>query len=166
MKGFWRDAAVRNFVAHACAVIVGGYFLYAAYGKILDPRQFAIDIKNYQIMPEPLLNLPALFMPWWEVAAAIAFIVPKTRRAGAIIISGMLLLFIGMIGYSAIYKGLDISCGCTGKHSSKAGWFSIIRNLLLLAATFGSVYLYSVRTRLATGRCLVGMQAQPAEQPA
>ncbi len=166
MNGFQRDAAIRNFVAHACAVIVGGYFLYAAFGKILDPRQFVIDIKNYRIMPEPWLNLPALFMPWWEVAAAIALIIPRTRRAGAIIISGLLVLFIGMIGYSAIYKGLDISCGCTGKHSSKAGWLSIFRNLLLLAATVASVYLYSVRARLAAGGCLVGMQAQPAEQPA
>jgi hypothetical protein len=40
-----------------------------------------------------------------------------------------------------LYKGLDVECGCTGKNSSKAGWLTIGRNVLLLAMTAAAVYL-------------------------
>ncbi len=130
----------KAFLAHMCALFVGGFFIYAAYGKIVEPRQFAIDIRNYRILPEVLLHLPALFLPWWEVAAAAMLVIPKTRRAGAILICGLLVVFIAMIGYSAIYMGLDISCGCTGKDSSHAGWLTIGRNVLLFIAALFSVY--------------------------
>ncbi len=131
---------IKALLGHVCALFVGGFFIYAAYGKIVEPRQFAIDIRNYRILPEVLLHMPALFLPWWEVAAAVMLVVPKTRRAGAILICGLLVVFIVMIGYSAIYMGLDISCGCTGKDSSNAGWLTIGRNVLLLIAALFAVY--------------------------
>lgn len=135
----------RQIVAHLCALVVAAYFLYAAVGKIGhgDARQFAIEISNYKILSPAYVNLPAVFMPWWEVAAAIALIVPATRRAGAVIIGGMLLMFIAAVAYSALYLGLKISCGCTGDGSSQAGWFTIGRNVLLLAGVVASVYLYT-----------------------
>ena len=132
---------LRTVLAYLCALSVGGYFIYAAYEKIINPRQFAVDIGNYKMVPEMCWNLMALFMPWWEVGGAIALIVPRTRRAGAIIVSGLLLIFIIAVAYAALYKGLDIACGCTGKNSSKAGWYTIGRNVLLLAMTAAAVYL-------------------------
>jgi uncharacterized membrane protein YphA (DoxX/SURF4 family) len=133
----------KQIVAHLCALAVAGYFLYAAAGKIGhdDTRQFAIEIGNYKILPQAYVNLPAVFMPWWEVAAAISLIIPATRRAGAIVIGAMLLLFIAAVSYSAFYLGLKISCGCTGDGSSQAGWLTIGRNVVLLVGTFSSVYL-------------------------
>jgi len=133
----------KQIVAHLCALAVAGYFLYAAVGKIGHDhtRQFAIEIGNYKILPQAYVNLPAVFMPWWEVAAALALIIPATRRSGAIVIGAMLLMFIAAVSYSAFYLGLKISCGCTGDGSSEAGWLTIGRNVLLLAGTFASVYL-------------------------
>jgi uncharacterized membrane protein YphA (DoxX/SURF4 family) len=131
----------RTILAHVCALCVAGYFVYAAYEKILNPRQFAIDIGNYRMVPEMFVNFMALFMPWWEVAGAVALVIPRTRRAGAIIVAGLLLVFIIAIGYAALYKGLDIKCGCTGKNSSRAGWSNIILNSGLLIATAAAVYL-------------------------
>ncbi|MFH1419798.1 MAG: MauE/DoxX family redox-associated membrane protein [Planctomycetota bacterium] len=156
---------IKVSLAHVCALVVGGYFIYAAAGKIVEPRQFAIDIRNYRILPDVLLHLPALFLPWWEVAAAVMLIVPKTRRAGTILICGLLLVFIAMIGYSAIHKGLDISCGCTGKNSSHAGWLTIGRNVLLLIASLYS--LYGLRWVQRSARFPApSEQAIPARAPA
>jgi len=132
---------LRNVTAHLCAIGVAAYFLYAAYPKIEYPRQFALDIKNYQILPEQYLNLAALYLPWVEIVAAAALIIPKTRRTGAVLIVGMLLMFIFAVSYAAFYKGLDINCGCTGNDSAKAGWSTIILDVSLLAATAGAVYL-------------------------
>lgn len=130
-------------MSHLCAIAVAGFFLYAAYGKIgrNDTRQFAVEIKNYKILPERYVNIAAIFMPWLEVVAAAALLIPRTRPAGAILISGMLLTFIAAVGYSALYLGLDISCGCTGKDSGPAGWATIGRNAGLLMVTFLSVWL-------------------------
>jgi putative oxidoreductase len=131
----------KTILAHLCALGVAGYFLYAAYGKIVNPRQFAIDIGNYRIVPETYRNLMALFMPWWEVGGALALIIPRTRRSGAIIVGGLLMVFIIAISYAAFYLGLNIDCGCTGKGGSKVGGLKILENTCMLIGIAAAVYL-------------------------
>lgn len=138
---------LRSMIAHVCAFGVAAFFLYAACPKIVDPRQFRIDISNYKILPDEYTNLPALFLPWLEAFAALALVWPRTRRAGAVLIAGLLLFFIWAVYDAAIVHGLDISCGCTGKDSGHAGWTTIIRNLVLLAATGVSVFLPAKSSR-------------------
>jgi len=143
--------ALRQVVAHLCAIAVAGVFFYAAYEKIKWPGQFAIAIKNYHMVPDLYLNLMALVMPWWEVAAAIALIFPRTRRAGAILILGMLTMFIVAVSYAAFYKGYNINCGCFGKDSATAGWRTIGLDVLLSACTLASVYLCRWKRPAAAG---------------
>lgn len=138
-RGPWR------LIAHLCALAVAGVFLYAAQSKIIEPRQFIIDIKNYRMVPEAYLHLMAILLPWWEVGGALALLVPRTRRAGAILITGLLLMFITAVSYAALYKGYNISCGCFGKGSAAAGWKTIGLDTALLMATFVSVFGASPR---------------------
>lgn len=139
---------VLRVVSHLCALGVAGFFLYAAATKVYyDQRQFAIEISNYRILPTEFVNLPAIILPWIEMGAALALLAPFSRRAGAILIGGMLLAFIAAISYSALYLGLKIECGCTGKGGGEAGWLTIGRNTLLLAGTVLSVYLFSKGSR-------------------
>lgn len=126
---------ILNLIGDLCILAVAGVFLYAAQSKIIEPRQFVIDIKNYRILPEELLHLAALILPWIEVGAAISLIIPQTRRAGAILIIGMLCMFIAAVSYSALYKGYNISCGCFGKGSTGAGLKTIALDVGLIAAT-------------------------------
>lgn len=128
-----------QLIAHFCALAVAGAFLYAAQSKIIDPRQFIIDIKNYRMVPEAYLHLMAMVLPWWEVGGALTLLFPRTRRAGAILISGMLLMFIAAVSYAALYKGYNISCGCFGKGSAAAGWKTIALDTGLLIATLISL---------------------------
>jgi len=136
--------SVRNILSYVFALGVAGFFIYAAYGKIgpVNARQFAVQIGNYKILDAAYSNVPAIILPFVEVYAAIALLFPKTRKAGAILIAGMLLFFICAVFYSAIHLGLSIDCGCTGKGGSKAGWGVIARNTGLLIATGLSVWLY------------------------
>ncbi len=126
---------LRNLVCDLCILAVAATFIYAAQSKIIEPRQFVFDVKNYRMMPEELLHLVALFLPWWEVGAATALIIPATRRAGAILIIGMLLMFIVAVSYAALYKGYNISCGCFGKGSTSAGLKTIALDIGLILAT-------------------------------
>lgn len=137
--------AWQPLLSHLCALAVAGFFLYFAVGKIKDPRQFAVDIGNYQIFSKYWSAAFAIVLPWWEIGAALALLLPRTRGAGAILIGGMLIMFIVAVCI-ALSKGLDISCGCAGHGSGKAGWQTIGRNVLLLAGTFLSVYFLPRRT--------------------
>lgn len=141
--------SLMRIISHICALGVAGFFLYAAVTKVyFDQRQFAIEISNYRILPKEFVNVPAILMPWLEIGAALALLAPFSRRAGAILIGGMLLAFIAAISYSALYLGLKIECGCTGKGGGQAGWLTIGRNVLLLTGTFLSLYLYERASRL------------------
>ncbi len=139
-------------ISHFCALSVAGVFLYAAQSKIIEPRQFIIDIKNYRVVPEAYLHLMAVFLPWWEVGAALALLAPRTRRAGAILITGMLIMFITAVSYATLYKGYNISCGCFGKGSAVAGWKTIALDTALLIATF--ISLFGARRRVTPASAL------------
>ena len=135
----------KSLVSHACALAVAGFFLYFAAGKLKDSRQFATDIGNYQLLSGYWSACFAIVLPWWEIGAALALLWPRTRVTGAILIGGMLVMFIVAVAL-AMSKGLDISCGCAGHGSGKAGWQTIGRNALLLAGTFLSVFFMPRRT--------------------
>jgi uncharacterized membrane protein YphA (DoxX/SURF4 family) len=154
-----------EIVGHLCAIAVAGVFLYAASSKIWEPRQFVYAIDNYKMAPTWVLNLMAMILPWWEVGGAVALIVPRTRRAGALIISGLLLMFITAVSYAALYKGLNINCGCFGKDNpSQAGWKTIGLDAALYVATFLSVHFCPTPKRMtaANGLDAALAQASPA----
>lgn len=149
-------------VGHLLAWTVACVFLAAAWGKIWEPRQFAMDISNYKIVPEYYINLMAIFLPWWEVGAAIALARPRSRPAGAVLIIGMLIMFISAVSYAALYKGLHISCGCWGKAgAASAGWKTIGLDAGLLIATILSLVLAPLR-RPGAGYEVVAVSPTPA----
>lgn len=153
----------RNSMAHLCAVAVAAVFLYAAYFKIEEPRDFATAIRNYHVLPYQLVHLAALFLPWIEVGAAVALIIPPTRRAGGILVTGLCLMFIASVGY-AMSQGYDIDCGCFGKKSAQAGLQTIALDVSLIIGTAIAVFLPS-RNRSAAPESDY-MPDGAAEQPA
>jgi len=94
-------------------VIVGGVFVVAGSLKILHPAAFANDIANYRLMPHDLINLLAIMLPWVEVVTGGLLIAGIWKRADALLITLMMIVFLVAIG-QALYRGLDIRCGCFG----------------------------------------------------
>jgi hypothetical protein len=120
----------------AC-LLVGGVFVYAALPKIRDPNAFALSVFHYQVAPDRIINLVALFLPWLELVCGLAImLLPGGRRAAGWLLAGMLLLFAGL-QISSILRGIDISCGCfsVDGETGHIGWLSVARNAGLLAAT-------------------------------
>ncbi len=95
----------------AVRVALALLFVYAGALKLMDPKAFARIISHYGLVPEPLLPVIALGLPALEVMAGIALIFDV--RAGLYTIAGMLLLFVGVLGYGVI-NDLDVDCGCFG----------------------------------------------------
>jgi uncharacterized membrane protein YphA (DoxX/SURF4 family) len=86
-------------------------FIYAGSLKLMDPKAFARVISHYDVLPEPLLPVVAIGLPAIEVLAGLALIFD--RPVGLYGISGLLLLFVAILGYGVLNE-LDIDCGCFG----------------------------------------------------
>lgn len=95
----------------ASRLLLGVVFLYAAWYKITDLPAFAKSIDNYGMVPTGLLPLLATVLAGVEVVTGLALITGLWRKGAALIVSGMLLMFIVAIG-AAYARGKSIDCGC------------------------------------------------------
>jgi uncharacterized membrane protein YphA (DoxX/SURF4 family) len=114
-------------------LILGGIFVYASLEKIAQPLEFAKIIKNYQVLPDFLITLPALILPWLELLAGVLLIAGIWTRSAALLLSMLLLAFILALGVNAV-RGIDVSCGCfsTSAGDTENAWVLIFRDLLIL----------------------------------
>lgn len=92
-------------------ITLGGLFLWAAWGKLIDPEAFAKVIENYHLLPSPLINLFALALPMLEAICGGLLIANWMTKGATLILVFLLIVFIGALGISLI-RGLDINCGC------------------------------------------------------
>ncbi|MGB7296157.1 MAG: MauE/DoxX family redox-associated membrane protein [Candidatus Aminicenantales bacterium] len=113
-------------------LIAGGVFIWAGILKIVDPLGFAQSIMNYRVFPHELAFITALVLPWVEVIAGGLLIVGLFKRSSALLISLMLIGFIGLVAL-ALARGIDTSCGCFGNLSRPA-------DLTLILADAGLLY--------------------------
>jgi hypothetical protein len=101
---------------------------------------FAKVILNYKILPIQMVNLLAIFLPWFEFVVGLCLVIWKFERAALILYSAMLVVFIIALS-QALIRGLDISCGCYSVDPSTTSevWLRIIEDFIML---FFSVNLY------------------------
>jgi uncharacterized membrane protein YphA (DoxX/SURF4 family) len=132
-------------------LFLGGIFVYASYDKILHPVPFAEIVYNYQILPDILVNLAALFLPWIELLVGLSLIL-GLWLPGAILISNLLLLIFFSTLVFNLARGLDIDCGCfTASVGPSSGghmlWYLFRDGFFLLVGLFlfFSIFLYRFR---------------------
>lgn len=118
-------------------ILLAGVYLVAAAPKIQDPAAFAQDVANYRLLPDALVNIFALALPWLELLCATALLIGRRLRTPALCWI-LLLGLVFMAGHAAaLARGLDIHCGCfsVGSEGKKAGWSGIGFNLILTYIT-------------------------------
>ena len=114
-------------------VALGVIFLVAAWGKIADPASLAKIIHNYHILPDVLINLAALILPWVEAVIGICLIVGYASRGASLLSTLLLVVFIAAMGY-AYSQGYDTQCGCfTTKADDAISARTFIRDGSILA---------------------------------
>jgi uncharacterized membrane protein YphA (DoxX/SURF4 family) len=117
-------------------LVLAAAFVLAALPKIQDPVAFAAAIEGYRVIEGPLVLWVALLLPWLELFIGIGLLVPFLRRSSGLVISALLILFIGLHVLSWA-RGLDINCGCYGSsEATTAANYPLLlaRNAGLLAA--------------------------------
>jgi len=136
-------------------LFLGGILVYASYDKILHPVPFAEIVYNYQILPDILVNLAALFLPWIELLVGLSLIL-GLWLPGAILISNLLLLIFFSTLVFNMARGLDIDCGCftVSVGPSSGGhmlWYLLRDGFFLLVGAFLSFSLFVPRTSKKPG---------------
>ena len=124
------------FVQFILRLAVGGIFVVAGAMKLGEPALFAKDLANFRILPDNLVNLVAITVPWIEVLAGGLLIIGGFKKPSALLITAMLAIFLIFIG-QAVYRHLNINCGCFGTlEANKVGWTALAKDgvLLLVAA--------------------------------
>jgi uncharacterized membrane protein YphA (DoxX/SURF4 family) len=114
-----------------CRLILAGIFIYAAVEKIAEPREFALAIYNYQLLPDLAVNALAVILPWLEIIVAVCLVTGFSVRGAALISSALFLTFATALTIS-LARGLDISCGCFGAASGNINWLYLGRDLTFL----------------------------------
>ena len=140
-----RRLVVPDYLDLLARLLVGGTFAYAALDKIAHPAAFAVAVSHYRLLPPAWLHVFALVLPWLELVAGLALLLGKARRGAALLITGMLVMFMGAIGW-ALAHDLDISCGCfhtSGGHA--IGVSLLLRDLFLLAGAVLTLAVGGVR---------------------
>lgn len=117
MKSFmsWRG---HSWIGAPVRWYLGYVFIYACLHKIAHPASFALDVATYEILPLFLINFMAIILPWVELVAGIQLVVGYKTRAAAVLISGMMVMFIIAVAI-ALAKGLDMSCGCFASQAAQ-----------------------------------------------
>jgi uncharacterized membrane protein YphA (DoxX/SURF4 family) len=117
----------------AFRVVLGSLFLYAGIAKIVDPMGFALSIYNYKLLPESLINVAAILLPWLEVIVGGSLLLGIGATGSALIATALFSIFAGALTINLI-RGLDIACGCfsTAASGGSINWFYLLRDLSLL----------------------------------
>ncbi|WP_174403559.1 MauE/DoxX family redox-associated membrane protein [Desulfovibrio subterraneus] len=107
-NGPWGN--VKSLLPLVVRLALAAVYIYAGVGKLMDIEAFARVVEEYRILPQPLPALVALVLPLVEVVAGAALVF--NVRGSLTAITGMTVLFMGVLAY-AIAAGLTIGdCGC------------------------------------------------------
>jgi len=125
MSGGWTrfaDSPIHRLVGVPVRVALGIVFVYASLYKLAEPREFAVSIALYDMLPLSLVNLMAITLPAMELAAGVTLILGFWTRSSAAVINAMLLMFIVAIGYVVFVRGrAEFGCGCFSPAAEEAG---------------------------------------------
>ena len=116
-------------------IILGAVFLWASFGKILEPGDFARSISNYHIVPFGIENILALILPWLELLIGMGLILGIMFDGSVQISAILLIMFILMIG-QAMLRGFNIECGCGLKEGEMIGLNKILENIVFLGGAY------------------------------
>ncbi len=118
----------------ALHLLFGGVFVYAGALKAQDPAAFLMDVRSFDLLPDPHAAWLALFLPWLEIYCGLGVITSLFRKGGLLVLNASLVAFLASILISW-QRGIDIQCGCFGGGSDASSNYVdlIIRDVLLLA---------------------------------
>lgn len=146
-----------EWVGLLARLVIGGVYIYMGLSKALHPVEFLKLVRQYEVLPQPLLlNLTAAGLPWFEVICGLLLVAGVAVRGAALLSTLMLVPFTIMVTLRALdladVRGISFcqvkfDCGCGAGEI----WicYKIVENLVLLGL---SLWLLSGAGRKAALR--------------
>jgi putative oxidoreductase len=138
---------MKRWLVFIASLAFGALFLWSGVAKVKDPVSFAEAIRHFRLVGDPVAPALAHFLPWLEIFAGIAVMWDRTRQAGALLLTLLLLGFTGAVVIAWV-RGLDITCGCFGGEESMNYRVKVAQNLGLIV--WGAMLFFlSLPSRIA-----------------
>jgi uncharacterized membrane protein YphA (DoxX/SURF4 family) len=151
-----QNTCIYRLIELAARVVVGLVFLLYGLDKIAHPDDFARAIANYRLLPEVLVNLVAVTLPWVECVCGLLMLAGQWVRSSALVCAFLLGVFVVAVSIT-LARGLDIACGCLDADAGrKVGLKLLVEDLLLLGAA--AVLVLKARDRIGL-RALAGLSS-------
>jgi putative oxidoreductase len=130
-----QNTGIYRVIELAARIVVGLVFLLYGLDKITHPDNFARAIANYRLLPEALVNLVAVTLPWVECVCGLLLLAGQWVRSAALVSAFLLSVFVVAVSIT-LARGLDIACGCLDADAGrKVGFKLLVEDLLLLGAS-------------------------------
>lgn len=107
--------------------------------KLHDIKRFNESVRNYRILHENFISTASLVMILFESIAIIALFFPKLYGLSLIVIFSLLSIFSLAIA-SALWRHVDITCGCFGDNNFTISLVPLLRNLTLMSFCVIGIY--------------------------
>ena len=148
LSKLWEHKA-HAYLGLAIRIVVGVVFVYAALPKIVHPEDFAWSVAMYQMLHYSKVNALALLLPWVELIAGLALIFGVRTKAAALLVCGMLVMFVVALTHAVTHEIEMTTCGCFSQAGAKAleahrhtvGRSLLYRDMAMFFAT-GYVWLF------------------------
>lgn len=138
----WTGTVVRVFLG----LILG----WAGVVKIQNPEAFIKIVTAYDLLPEGLVVLWGIFLPWIELVTGLFLVSGLWYKSAVLSSSGLFLLFAAAISIN-ILRGADIACGCFGFNETNL-YVVLFRDLVFLLCCYFLFFLKS--TPYSLDHCL------------
>lgn len=127
------DSIRHPYLVIAMRLLLGVLLIWAGTVKAMDLELTARSMMNYDLVPEPAVNILALLLPAVELIVGACLILGLFMD-GALLMATVLYGVFWLAVVSALARGLDIDCGCFGEGSSTVGMITLLRNTGFLLA--------------------------------
>jgi uncharacterized membrane protein YphA (DoxX/SURF4 family) len=128
---------------------LGTVFIVAGADKIFHPLAFAKSIDNYQILPDHLVNLVAVILPWVELVLG-SLLIAGIWLPGAIALANLLLAtFFAALVFN-VARGLSVDCGCFTLNKAEnpsTAWYLFRDTIFLLSGGYLSYRTFTKPSR-------------------
>ncbi|MCI0618802.1 hypothetical protein L0244_37990 [bacterium] len=126
-------------------LILAVLLVISGIGKLLDRHvasQFIVTLTNSNPLVEQRADGLVIGLSIFEIALAGSLLHRSSVRIGLFILSGILVLFSGILVMVLVRGGSLGSCGCFGIFGEELSLeIALLRNLILLIATLGCYLL-------------------------
>jgi putative oxidoreductase len=155
----------RILAASVLAVRLGLGFLFimSSVPKIRQPYVFLGSVYGYELVGPQFGVLVAMALPWLELFVGVCLVAGVFVGGALLASTGMGMLFTFALA-SALWRHLDISCGCFS--SSATGKISYLTLIRAIALTLVSAAAYAGTARLQLRPGHVSPAPAPPAEPA